>query len=307
MEINKNMAERNSDQWLYFSWIPKIGKFVRYRLVESKKLIGAVKYFGFYSPLIKFWIINLSVYSFIYPITRIILGQEKSSKICSYFVKMPAPPGVFSFPILTKNKIVLRENTDWGILIEIYMSDVYYKDALRQGMNVIDIGAHIGLYTILAAEKIGNMGKVIAVEPESQNYKRLLENVKINNFKNVTPIKIALSDHNGLEKLYISPSSVRHSLLPQERKDISTEITVKTLDKLLAELNIKKIDIIKIDAEGAEMAILKGAKKTLENNPNAKITVASYHYPSEVKEVQSFLYKMGFKTKISLSNIVITT
>jgi FkbM family methyltransferase len=118
--------------------------------------------------------------------------------------------------------------------------------------------------------------------------------------------KTALSDHNGLEKLYISPSSVRHSLLSQEEKTTSIEVIVKTLDTLLEELNIKKVDIIKIDAEGAEMAILKGAEKTLKSNPNAKIIVASYHYPSEIKEVQNFLHKMGFKTKISLSNIVIT-
>ena len=306
MEINNKIIQQNNVSGLYFSWIPKTGKFIKLRFTDFQKLTGAIKYIGLSSPLTKFWIINLLVYSFVYPITRIVLGKKISCKICSYFVKTPSPPGIFSFPYLMKSRIALRKNVDWGVFIEVHISDAYYKDTLKEGMNVIDIGAHIGAYTILASEKVGNTGKVIAIEPEPQNYQRLLENVIINNFKNVVLKKTALSDHNGLERLYISPSSVRHSLLPQEGKITSIEVIVKTLDILLEELHIKKVDIIKIDVEGAEIEVIKGAKETLQNNPDAKIIVASYHYPGEVKEVQDFLHNMGFKTKVSPFDIVTT-
>jgi len=300
------MDKQNNGFDLLFLWISKTGKFFKFRFIEFQKLIGAMEYFGFSSPIIKFWTINLFTYTFMYPMARILLGKEKSYKMCDYVIKIPSPPGIFSFPKLIKSKITLRESADWSILIEICITDVYHKDILKRGMNVVDIGAHIGIYTILAAEKIGDMGKIIAVEPEPKNYQRLEENVEINNFKNVVFANTALSDYNGLEKLYVSPSSVRHSLLPQAWKNTSTQVTVKTLDTLLEELHFKKIDIIKIDAEGAEISILKGAKKTLKNNPNVKIIVASYHYPSEIKEVQGFLQKMGFKTKISFSDIIVT-
>ncbi len=289
-----------------FLLILKIAEFLKFRFIEFQKLMQATRYLGFSSPLIKFWTINLSTYVFIYPIAKILLGKEKSYNICDYFVKIPSPPGIFSFPKLMKSKIALRERNDWSVFIEICISDVYHKDTLKPGMNVVDVGANTGAYTTLAAEKIGETGKVIAVEPEQKNYQRLLENVKINDFKNVILANTALSNHNGLEKLYISRSSVCHSLLPREWENTWTQVSTKTLDTLLEELHLKKIDIIKIDTEGTEIPILRGAEKTLKDNPNVKIIVASYHYPSEIKEVQDFLQKMGFKTKISSSNIVVT-
>ncbi len=297
MKINEN----------YFAYIPKTGEFLRFRFIEFKKLAEAIKRFGFSPPFIKFWITNLFVYSFVWPFARVALGKEKGYKVLDYLVRTPAPPGVFSFPTLMKNKVALRNAADWGIFIEIYISDAYHKDTLKHGLTVVDIGAHVGLYTALAAEKTGHAGKVIAIEPEPKNYERILENIKINGFGNVIVKKIALSDHTGSEKLYISPSSARHSLLPPENSSNFAQITVKTLDTLLEELNLKTVDIIKIDAEGAEVGILKGMVKTLKNNPEVKIIVASYHYSSEIEEVQEFLHKMGFKTKISFSNIIITT
>lgn len=306
MKINNEIAPQRSIFGVYFSWIPTTIQFFKFRFIEFEKLAGAIGRFGFSPPFIKFWIVNLFVYSLVWPLARITIGKEKSYKIYDYLVKTPTPPGIFSFPALTKSKVTLRNTADWGIFIEIYISDAYHKDILKQGMTVVDIGAHVGLYTVLVAEKTGPKGKIIAIEPEQKNYTRILENIRINNFDNVIVEKTALSDHNGLEKFYVSLSSARHSLLTQGEKNAFEEIPVKTLDSLLEELSVKKVDIIKIDAEGAEMPILRGMEKTLKNNPDSKIIVASYHYPSEVKEVQDFLHKIGFKTEVSFSNIVIT-
>ena len=190
--------------------------------------------------------------------------------------------------------------------LEIYLDDIYHMKTLRRGMNIVDVGSHIGTYTILAAEKVDKKGKVISIEPEPKNYKQLLQSIKLNNYQNVIPVNTALSDHEGFEKLYLSPFSWGHSLLFKENATSSIEVPTKTLDNLLEELNFKRIDIIKIDAEGSEVPILKGAEKTLKANPNIKIIVAAEHYPSEAKEVCQFLNDRGFKTKVSQDNIVMT-
>jgi FkbM family methyltransferase len=173
-------------------------------------------------------------------------------------------------------------------------------------MNVIDIGAHIGTYSILAAEKVGDIGKVISVEPEPRNYEQLKKNIELNKFKNVITKNMALSDHEGLEKLYLNiDNSGGHSLTFQKDKNSYINVTVKTLDNLIEELNLKKIDIIKIDAEGSEIPILKGAEKTLKNNPDMKIIVAAEHYPSQAEEVREFLNSVGLEARIYYKNFVI--
>jgi len=267
-----------------------------------------IKYYRRYSfQAIKTQALLLFTNSLIFPVSRIILGGKKCYSFCNSFLKNHSQhfSTIIFLPHPLRSKIKIRE-TDFGYYSEIYFGDVYCQKILRAGMKIVDIGANIGVYTVLAAEKAGKDGKVIAVEPEAENYKKLLDNIKLNNFQNVIPINIALTDHEASEKLYISPDAGSHSLLSKGDEIISIEIQVKTLDKLLEELNFNRVDIIKIDAEGAEIPILKGARKTLKANPNAKIIVASYHYPSEIKEVCQFLNGIDFKTKVSSGGVVVT-
>lgn len=289
-----------------------IDEFLKIKLLELKKLIQSIRYFGLFSPLIRYWILSWIVYTFAYPVVRLALQKEKSIVFCDSLLKIPSKPGVFSFPNIMKSRLVIKEKVDWDVFIEVYLKDVYGKEILKKDLTVVDIGAHIGLYAVLAAEKVGNAGRVIAVEPAPKNYQRLRENILINNFSNVTGINMALSDHTGLEKLYIASLSICNSLNPdvvpsQKSATSYVEVKVGTLDDLLKNVNIKKIDVLKIDAEGAELQILKGAQETLKNNPNLKIVVASYHYPDEVKEVQNFLEKREFKTNSSYCDIISTT
>jgi len=247
------------------------------------------------------------VNSLIFPFSRILLGIKKARKIRDSLLSNVVDfPIVLSISFSSKSKIMLRDLESLWAYHEIYISNTYFHEVLREGMTVVDVGAHIGTYTTLAAEKVGKNGKVIAIEPEPKNYKQLLENIKLNNFQNVIPKNIALFNHEGHEKLYVSPLSSTHSLLFKKDAISSIEVQTKTLDNLLEELNLKKVEIIKIDAEGAELPILKGAEKTLKTNPNIKIFVASYHYPAQVKEVCQFLNERGFKTKVSKGEIVTT-
>jgi len=248
---------------------------------------------------------ELLTYTFIYPIPRVVLGRRKMQNFLSSFSET-LKPIIVSFPSPLKSKIMTRWFSSFGLFSEIYLEDVYFKETLKEGLTVIDVGASVGPYTILAAEKVGKNGKVIAIEPWPKNYELLIKNIELNNFQNIIPKNIALTDHEGFEKLYLSSSFAGHSLIFHEDKNSYINIPVTTIDKLVEELGFKKIDLIKIDAEGVEIPILKGAEKTLKNNPNVKMFVASYHYPSEVKEVCQFLNERGFKTKVSKEGIVVT-
>lgn len=290
---------------IYFL-ISEMVKFIRFKFVELQKLIKSIKYLGLFSPIIRFWFSNIFIYTFFYPVIKIFSKKEKSISICELFIKSPPFQKFYSFPSLTKNKIIVTKNEEWSVFIETYLRDTYHKDILKEGITIVDIGAHIGMYTTLAAEKIGKKGKIIAIEPEIKNYNQLLKNIDLNGLENITPVRVALSDHSGYEKLYISSWSGSHSLLSNVNEtSLSIKVEVKTLDKLLEELNIKKIDVIKIDTEGAELPILKGAKETLKNNPNIKLLIASYHYRSESKEVLDFLQKLEFKAKICIPDFVV--
>jgi len=254
--------------------------------------------------IIKYQMKSIFFYLLVYPMTRVVLGNKRAENIYNYLLKfdslkiLPLPPPL-------KSKIILFSEP--LIYYDIYFKDIYHRELIKNGMSIIDIGAHIGLYTVLAAEKVGNTGKIIAIEPEPQNYKQLLENIKLNSFRNVIPVNCGLGIRNSLEKLYINPyKTCSHTFVLEKNGNYFIEVRVKTLDSLREELNLKKVDIIKIDTEGAEIPVLKGAEKTLRANPSVKIIVAAEHYPGEAKEVCKFLNERGFKTKVSKENLVMT-
>jgi FkbM family methyltransferase len=301
----KNKIKKN----IIFPKITSIKKWLRRQTLDFIGLLKMMIHYHRY-PLefIKAQSLILFANGLIFPVTRIFFGGEKAYNFRHSFSKsyFSDSPTIVFLPFPLKSKIIMR-CIDFRTYSEIFFEDVYFQKILRKGINIVDIGAHIGMYTILAAEKVGDIGKVISVEPEPRNYEQLKKNIELNKFKNVITKNIALSDHEGLEKLYLSSSAGSHSLIFQEDENSSCiDVPVKTLDKLLEELDIKKVDIIKIDAEGSEIPILEGAEKTLKNNSDVKIIVASYHYPSETEDVRRLLNKKNFKVKICHGGIIVT-
>ncbi|MEM1510841.1 MAG: FkbM family methyltransferase, partial [Thermofilaceae archaeon] len=146
----------------------------------------------------------------------------------------------------------------------IYIDQVYDKFYnIREDDVIIDVGAHVGVFTLKASRK-AKEGKVIAIEPHPQNYMLLLKNITINKLENVIPINLALSDSEGVAKLYISQFSPGHTI--KEKRiglcregfpNISyIEIKTKTLDQIVDELGLKEVNFIKVDVEGAELDVL---------------------------------------------------
>jgi FkbM family methyltransferase len=155
---------------------------------------------------------------------------------------------------------------------------------IKKGDIIIDAGAFTGDYTIFAAKKAGKEGKVIAFEPDFKNREILFKNIKKERLENVTVIpkglwsKRTTLNFNSLDGL--------HSNLDKEG-NITIEVT--PLDEEINKLNLPKIDIIKMDIEGAEIEAVKGCIKIIKKySPFFKI--ASYH-KLENKETSIFLEK----------------
>ena len=153
-----------------------------------------------------------------------------------------------------------------GSFLEVFQESVY--DSIhtpQEGDIVVDIGAYVGMWSVRAAL---SGGTVIAVEPDPTN--RLF----LSNNTDGLPITIlpwAVSNHNGLETLYLSSTSSCHSsVIKSDRK---MEIECRTVDTI-AEKCGKKIDFLKIDAEGAELKVLQGAEETLKGR--IRLSIASY-------------------------------
>lgn len=174
-----------------------------------------------------------------------------------------------------------------GAIREIYEEEVYEKIRKIQKEDVIiDIGSHIGLFTFKASKKAS---LVVSIEPYPSSYKLLTRNIELNNLKNVIPLNLAVSNFDGKGELYLSSSCVGNSLVSSVHwvTDKTLEVEVRTLDTIIKELELKKIDFIKIDAEGAELEILKGAENTLKIT--SSLSIASYHYPKEAEKLREFL------------------
>lgn len=141
------------------------------------------------------------------------------------------------------------------------------KRFLQAGQTAIDVGANLGLFTLLMAHRVGREGRVHAFEPNPQIFSRLTAHVLKNTFeKTVTLHRTAVSDRNGALTLFTYPR--HHGLscivprpdLPHE----ATEVNAVTLDALFEAGEIRTPSFVKIDVEGAELLVLKGARQLVE-------------------------------------------
>lgn len=158
----------------------------------------------------------------------------------------------------------------------------------KPGMTVLDIGAHVGYYARRCARLVGENGRVIAFEPHPRTFQTL--NGNVNRFKNVTPFQLAVAESEGTAELFdylmMSASGSLHydeSLRDLQKSQVATsdfaprlagdfqaeKFTVRTrpIDAVLAELGVSRVDVVKMDIEGAEMGALMGMQNTIAHSP----------------------------------------
>jgi FkbM family methyltransferase len=186
------------------------------------------------------------------------------------------------------------KNDDLNAISESSEKEVikYVKKNVKNNFVCVDVGAHIGKYTVLLSKLAGRGGQVIAIEAHPKNFEVLRKNIQLNNLKNVFAVNVAASNKKAKIKLYETPSSLGPSGVTKRKKFIV--VFTDTLDSILKRIGVKHVDFIKVDVEGMEAFVFKGARKTLSRNKNLQIIFEAWD-DNYLKNCQKILNKFGYK------------
>ena len=134
-----------------------------------------------------------------------------------------------------------------------------------EGAVVVDIGTNLGEASLNLAKRVGPTGKVFGFEPDPVSFAKLSYNLSLNPFGNVVPTNVALGDAPGLLTMKVACSRNRGANRITRDAGGAEHFTVKvdTLDRFIAGAGIARCDLIKIDVEGFEISVLRGARETL--------------------------------------------
>lgn len=171
----------------------------------------------------------------------------------------------------------------------------FLESVTHQGMNVIDIGANIGIATVAIADKIGKRGSLYSFEPVPDYFNILKENLSLNKLKNVRAFQLALTDKFGRIDFYQKDLS---SGITFEEGASKIEVFTTTIDRFLSNEGIEKVDLFNMDCEGSELLVLKGAEETLRRN-KVKIFYEIHHnflrqLGQSIEELVTYLQRLEF-------------
>lgn len=168
----------------------------------------------------------------------------------------------------------------------IWMKGWYQAELIREvtahlkaGMTFVDVGAHFGQFTLAAAPIVGASGRVFAFEPASHQRSYLIDNVQRNRLSQVTISDNAVCDKCG--RVSFSEEPPERAVISQISVDAAGDVPATTLDQFVVDNGIDRIDVLKIDAEGAEESIFKGASTILNDAPPTSIVYENVHRHSE--------------------------
>ena len=208
-----------------------------------------------------------------------------------------------------KIRNVENENDTSGLatIWEIFIMKNYSSKGMeiKNEDIIIDVGANIGVFSLYSSKRAKN-GKVYAYEPFKTHYKRFLDNIKINNIKNISAFNLAVGGKKQKRELFINESSSgMHSLVFGENSKKKEIINCITLKDIFKENKIKKCDFLKIDCEGAEYEIIYNTPKEILKKIK-KISLEFDNIDKEKKNcffLKSFLEENGFKVNMRGENL----
>lgn len=185
------------------------------------------------------------------------------------------------------------------------LTDLIHR-LIRPGMVFTDIGANIGYFTLIAARLMKGEGRIYAFEPDPNNYELLVKNIEANRYDYVTAVPMAVTNAPGklvlfLDRINYGGSSLSRENIPQTGASIEVETT--TLDHYFRNVvGDMKVDLIKVDAQGAEGLIFEGAENILRSN-DLKIIMEFWPFGLEnmgtdPRNLLQLFYNDGFRIKI---------
>jgi FkbM family methyltransferase len=235
------------------------------------------------------------------------LGLGKSQKVVNLYEEIFSKIGNgirSDFVIMDGQKLFLDKEDSLMLSIknnEHELTEIeFLKQIIKNGDTVLDLGANIGVYTLIFAKLVGKSGHVFAFEPDPTNFEILSKNVKENKHENVTLVQKAVSEKNDKIKLFVSKRNhASHRIFDSEEKRNSIEVDVITLDTYFKK-NKNPINFIKIDVEGVEGATLLGASNIIKNSKDLVIMMEYFpkwirKYGMNPEEILDSLIEKKFK------------
>ena len=184
------------------------------------------------------------------------------------------------------------------------------------GMVICDIGSNIGYYPIMEAMLIGDEGFIYAIEPSPDNYKQLIENIRLNKLgERFETYNIGVSNQKGSEKFFLSSYSNLHTFIRKGfKQDYDTKgvngdfikVNVTDLSSFLE--NKKKVDLIRMDVEGYEVEILEGLMNAIKSELFRGGIIFETHFPKyddvkhSIRKPLELLFQFNYRVKIITSN-----
>lgn len=192
-------------------------------------------------------------------------------------------------------KIKLRtRSTDLMALTNVWLVEEYSNFRINDKDVIIDIGAHIGLFTLYASQYCTN-GIIFCFEPVEENYSVLLDNITQNNLKNVKPFKSAVSKSESTIAIYHNKDEAGYSMFGSTSHALKVDSI--SLKRIMDENSIVSCDLIKLDCEGAEYEVVESLP--LEYFKKISKMIIEYHFadskPKLVNELKTKLMTASFK------------
>jgi FkbM family methyltransferase len=205
-------------------------------------------------------------------------------------------------------KVYCPINKEDFAIMSRHEDEIIHQFNAKQGDIVVDVGAHIGRYTIIASKRVGANGKVIAIEAHPGNYEMLNRNVKLNGLTNVTTLNYAVYSKETKIKLFLpgekSNRTIYNTLISSRATDEEkfVEVNANTLDNLLQQARISHAEVnwLKIDVEGAEFEVLKGAHDIMSNSKNISLLIEIHNVEDGknlYRPIMDLMEKYNFKVE----------
>ncbi len=213
----------------------------------------------------------------------------KALRIPLRLIPANAPVPILQGPL--RGKLWVKGSSDNGCWLGSfeYQKQRLMSSMLHAGDTMYDVGANVGYYTLLASHKVGPTGRVIAFEPLPANVRFVQRHLRLNRVRNVSVQEVAVSDHDGLARFAPHASNAMGKL----SESGSVEVAMVSLDSVIHAEKFPDPTLVKIDVEGAELGVLRGASRLLAR---ARPTILLATHGAEVhRECCEFLRNAAYE------------
>jgi FkbM family methyltransferase len=170
-----------------------------------------------------------------------------------------------------------------------------FWDAITPGMLVVDGGANMGGYSLLASRRAGAEGRIFAFEPDPDNFARLLK--QIGHLTNVQPVRKAIAAASGESMLFLDSFHAGHTLVDGRVGEHGISVGITSLDDFVRDYALPGLDVVKLDIEGAELLAIDGMESILRSE-RRPVILCEVHPPITPEEFISRMNEFRYHTRV---------